>query len=44
MMITWVHGSLSNHVNGVCSIRAQENVEHAKIEVTTRHYSMRVGF
>ena len=31
---------LSNYVKGFCSIKAQENVEHAKIELTMRCYSM----
>ena len=43
MMVIGVRGvsvQSSNHVKEFCSIKAQENVEHAKIELTMRCYSM----
>ena len=47
MMVIGIRGflvHLSNHGKGFCGIKAQENVEHAKIKLTTRHDLMRLGF
>ena len=47
MMVIGIRGvlvHLSNHDNGFCGIKVQENAEHAKIEQTTIHYLMRPGF